>query len=46
MESAKLYYAQIFMPYAPFIRKNLDKVLALEPRRIAPSHGPVVERAL
>lgn len=43
MESAKLYYAQIFMPYAPFIRKNLDKVLALEPRRIAPSHGPVVD---
>jgi flavorubredoxin len=43
MESAKLYYAQIFMPYAPFIRKNLDKALALAPLRIAPSHGPVVD---
>jgi flavorubredoxin len=43
LECAKLYYAQIFMPYAPFIRKNLDKVIALDPLRIAPSHGPVVD---
>ncbi len=41
LAQAKLYYAQIMMPYARVIRKNLDKVRALAPRWIAPSHGPI-----
>jgi flavorubredoxin len=41
LEAARLYYAQIMMPYANVIRKDLEKVLALQPGLIAPSHGPV-----
>ncbi len=39
--AARLYFAQIMMPYASAIRKNLEKVRALDPATIAPSHGPV-----
>jgi len=38
---AKSYYAEIMMPYAKLIRKNLDRVAALNPAVIAPSHGPL-----
>ena len=31
LEAARLYYAQIMMPYAATIAKNLDKVAALAP---------------
>ncbi len=41
LDAARLYYAQIMMPYAASIAKNLDKVAALEPALIGPSHGPV-----
>jgi flavorubredoxin len=44
MESAKRYYAEIMMPYATIVRKNLDKVSALGARLIAPSHGPLHDR--
>lgn len=40
LEAAKLYYAQIMMPYATVARKDLEKVRALDPAVIAPSHGP------
>jgi len=48
-DAARLYYAQIMMPYAHMARKNLARVQALRPAFIAPSHGPVhdaPERAL
>ncbi len=44
LEAAKLYYAQIMMPYARVIEKHLERVAALPVRTIAPSHGPVFDR--
>ena len=41
MEAAKRYYAEIMMPYATLVRKNIEKVSGLNPRIIAPSHGPL-----
>ena len=38
---AKAYYSEIMMPYARVWQKYLDKVEALNPAIIAPSHGPV-----
>jgi flavorubredoxin len=43
-EPAKLYYAEIMMPFRAQIQKNLDKVQALELSLIAPSHGPMYTR--
>lgn len=42
--AAKLYYAQIMMPYAKQVAKNLEKVSALPIRTIAPSHGPLYDK--
>lgn len=42
-EAAKRYYAEIMMPFRIAIRKNLDKVMAREPKMIAPSHGPIYD---
>jgi len=41
---AKLYYAQIMMPYAKQVAKNLEKVSGLDIRIIAPSHGPLYDK--
>jgi flavorubredoxin len=41
IEAARLYYAQIMMPYAAALTKHLDRALELGPSIIAPSHGPV-----
>ena len=41
LPEAKRYYAEIMMPFAAFGQKALDKVKALSPKIIAPSHGPV-----
>lgn len=41
--AAKRYYAEIMMPFRPFIQKNVEKLQPLEIRLIAPSHGPVHE---
>ena len=41
LPEAKVYYAVIMMPYAKMAASGLDKAIALEPRTIAPSHGPV-----
>lgn len=39
--AAKRYFAEIMMPFRPALRKNLQKVEALDIDMIAPSHGPV-----
>ena len=38
---AKRYYAEIMMPFAASAQKALDKIKPLNPKIIAPSHGPV-----
>jgi flavorubredoxin len=38
---AKRYYAEIMMPFAASAREALDKVKLINPKIIAPSHGPV-----
>jgi flavorubredoxin len=38
---AKRYFAEIMMPYTKMAIAGLDKALAVSPRIIAPSHGPV-----
>ena len=43
-EAAKRYYAEIMMPFRGPIKKNLEKIKALEIEMIAPSHGPVYDR--
>jgi len=43
-EAAKRYYAEIMMPFRAPIRKNLEKIKALQIDMIAPSHGPVYDR--
>ena len=43
-EAAKRYYAEIMMPFRGQIKKDLEKIKALEIEMIAPSHGPVYER--
>jgi flavorubredoxin len=44
LPAAKLYFAQIMMPYASVVKKDLEKVKALNPRMLAPTHGPVYDR--
>jgi flavorubredoxin len=39
--SAKRYYAEIMMPFRNSIKGYVEKVRALNPGMIAPSHGPV-----
>ncbi|MEN4007423.1 MAG: FprA family A-type flavoprotein [Methanobacteriaceae archaeon] len=39
--AAKRYYAEIIMPFRMFIKKNMEKISALDIDMIAPSHGPV-----
>ena len=41
---AKRYFAQIMMPFRMQIRKNLEKIKALEIDMIAPSHGPIYDK--
>ena len=43
-EAAKRYYAEIMMPFRGPIKKNLEKIQALEIEMIAPSHGPVYDK--
>jgi flavorubredoxin len=42
--AAKRYYAEIMMPFRSTIAKYLDRVTALKPGVIAPSHGPIHDR--
>lgn len=41
LRSAKRYYAEIMMPFRNSIKGYIDKVRALSPLMIAPSHGPI-----
>ncbi len=43
-EAAKRYYAEVMMPFRKIIRKNLDKISALDLDLIAPSHGQIYSR--
>jgi flavorubredoxin len=38
------YYDAIMAPFAPYVRKGLDKLEALNPEIVATSHGPVLTR--
>jgi len=41
IRSAKRYYAEIMMPFRGSIKGYIGKVRDLEPKIIAPSHGPI-----
>lgn len=41
LPEAKRYYAEIMMPFPMAVQRALDKVKVLDPKIIAPSHGPV-----
>lgn len=43
-EAAKRYYSEIMMPFRGPIKKNLEKIKALDIEMIAPSHGPVYDK--
>ena len=40
---AKRYYAEIMMPFARMVAKYTKEIQALQPRIIAPSHGPLYD---
>lgn len=44
LPAAKRYYAEIMMPFAPLIEKNIRKVTDRAPQVIAPSHGPLFDK--
>ncbi len=44
LHGAKRYYAEILMPFRGVIEKNLGRVVGLDARVIAPSHGPAYEK--
>ncbi|MDP2954373.1 MAG: FprA family A-type flavoprotein, partial [Chloroflexota bacterium] len=41
LPEAKTYFAEIMMPYTKMAAAGLDKAKAVNPRVIAPSHGPI-----
>jgi flavorubredoxin/rubredoxin len=42
--AAKRYYAEIMMPFRTTIAQRLGRIVALDPKVIAPSHGPIHRR--
>jgi len=44
-EAAKRYYAEIMMPFRTIIEKHLEKLDSYKIDVIAPSHGPLYDRA-
>jgi flavorubredoxin len=44
LPGAKRYYAEIFMPFATWVAKNLEKVAPYPAKLICPSHGPLYDR--
>jgi flavorubredoxin len=44
-EAAKRYYAEIMMPFHTSIEKHLEKLKGYEIDTIAPSHGPMYDKA-
>ncbi len=43
-EAAKRYYAEIMMPFAGVIKRNLKKIEDYDVEIIAPDHGPLYDR--
>jgi len=43
-EAAKRYYAELMMPFAKLIRRNLERLQPYDIQVIAPSHGPAYQR--
>ena len=41
LKDAKIYYAEIMMPFREIIKRNIEKVEELGIEIIAPSHGPI-----
>ena len=41
LRHAKIYYAEIMMPFKEVLKRNIEKVEALDIKMIAPSHGPI-----
>ena len=44
LSANKLYYAQIMMPLASFVKKNLETVGQYDIELICPSHGPLYDK--
>jgi flavorubredoxin len=42
--AARMYYAEIMMPYRPHVKKYVDQLSAMAIDMIGPSHGPVHRR--
>ncbi|MBI4996486.1 MAG: FprA family A-type flavoprotein [Rhodocyclales bacterium] len=42
--AARMYYAEIMMPYRPHVKKYVDLLAAMAIDMIGPSHGPVYRR--
>jgi len=41
LKHAKIYYAEIMMPFREVLKRNIEKIEKLDIEMIAPSHGPV-----
>ena len=41
LPAAKLYFAEIMMPFSRMIDRKLDRIRSLDAALIAPSHGPI-----
>ncbi|PSH03733.1 MAG: MBL fold hydrolase [Acidobacteria bacterium] len=44
LEAARSYYAEIMMPFRPYVAKYMDMIDKIAPRMICPSHGPIHNR--
>ncbi|MCU0637235.1 MAG: FprA family A-type flavoprotein [Methanothrix sp.] len=42
--AAKVYYAEIMMPFRSSVKKHLERIEGLAVEIIAPSHGPIYDR--
>lgn len=42
-EAAKRYYAEVMMPFAGPVRRNMEKIKDRRIEKIAPSHGPIFD---
>lgn len=43
-QAARIYYAEIMMPYRPHVKKYTERLSAMAIDLIAPSHGPIYRR--
>lgn len=42
----RYYYDCIFSPFKPYVLQGLDKLTALDPKMVCPSHGPILVETL